>query len=334
MPESIPATMQAIAISEPGGPEVLVPKQIPTPEAGPGEVLIKVVAAGINRPDVMQRIGLYPPPPGAPDTPGLEVSGTIAAIGPEVSGLSIGDRVCALVSGGGYAEYCVAPAPQTLPVPDGLDMVAAAGVPETFFTVWSNLFDRARLQPGESFLVHGGTSGIGTTAIQLAHAFGAKVLATAGSDDKCAVCRELGADRAINYRSEDFVSVAKEFTDGKGVDVILDMVGGEYAARNINCMAEDGRLVYIAFLEGFKVQMNLMPIMLKRLTLTGSTLRPRSVAEKAAIAEALHEKVWPLLAEGKIKPVIDSTFSLSDAAKAHARMDAAHIGKIILKVTD
>ena len=334
MSESIPAMMQAIAISEPGGPEVLVPKQIPTPEAGAGDVLIKVAAAGINRPDVMQRIGLYPPPPGAPDTPGLEVSGTIAAIGPDVSGFSVGDRVCALVSGGGYAEYCVAPAPQTLPVPDGLDMVAAAGVPETFFTVWSNLFDRAQLQPSESFLVHGGTSGIGTTAIQLAHAFGAKVLTTAGSDDKCAVCRELGADRAINYRSEDFVSVAKEFTGGKGVDVILDMVGGDYAARNIDCMAEDGRLVYIAFLEGFKVQMNLMPIMLKRLTLTGSTLRPRSIAEKAAIAEALREKVWPLLAQGKIKPVIDSTFSLSDAAKAHARMDAAHIGKIILTVSD
>lgn len=332
MPDSVPSMMQAIAIREPGGPDVLVPKQISTPEAGQGEVLIKVAAAGINRPDVMQRIGLYPPPPGAPDTPGLEVSGTIAVIGSGVSGLSVGDRVCALVSGGGYAEYCVAPAPQVLPVPDNLDMVAAAGVPETFFTVWSNVFDRARLEAGESFLVHGGTSGIGTTAIQLAHAFGARVLATAGSDDKCAVCRDLGADRAINYRSEDFVSVTKEFTGGKGVDVILDMVGGDYAARNIDCMAEDGRLVYIAFLEGFKVKMNLMPIMLKRLTLTGSTLRPRSVAEKAAIAQALREKVWPLLAEGKIRPVIDSTFALSEAAKAHARMDAAHIGKIILKV--
>lgn len=330
---SLPPTMKAIAITEPGGPEVLQPTDLPTPVPGDGEVLIRVAAAGINRPDVMQRIGLYPPPPGAPDTPGLEVAGTIAAIGPNVTGWAEGDAVCALVAGGGYAEYCLAPSPQVLPVPEGLDMVQAGAIPETFFTVWTNLFDRARLASGETFLVHGGTSGIGTTAIQLAKAFGARVFATAGTEEKCAVCRELGAERAINYRDEDFVAVIKELTGGNGVDVILDMVGAAYAARNIDCMAVDGRLVYIAFLEGFKTEMNLMPIMLKRLTLTGSTLRPRSIEDKAAIADALRAKVWPLIAAGKIKPVIDSTFPLSDAAAAHARMDSGgHIGKIVLTV--
>jgi len=328
---SIPQTMRAIAITQPGGPEVLQPVTLPTPAPGAGEVLIEVAAAGVNRPDVVQRQGFYAPPPGAPDTPGLEVAGTIVQLGAGVTGWSPGDKVCALVAGGGYAQYCVAPAVQCLPVPPGMDMIAAAAIPETFFTVWTNLFDGGRLQAGESLLVHGGSSGIGTTAIQIAKAFGARVFATAGSDGKCAVCTQLGAERAINYRNEDFVSVIKELTGGAGVNVILDMVGGAYVERNISSLAMGGRLVNIAFLEGSKVTLNLMPVMLKRLILTGSTLRPRSIAEKSLIANALREKVWPLLAAGKIQPVIDSTYALEDAAAAHARMESsAHIGKLVL----
>lgn len=331
MSSSLPQTMRAIAITQPGGPEVLQPATLPTPVAGPGEVLIEVAAAGVNRPDVVQRQGFYAPPPGAPDTPGLEVAGTIVQLGAGVTGWSLGDKVCALVAGGGYAHYCVAPAVQCLPVPAGMDMIAAAAIPETFFTVWTNLFDGGHLQTGESLLVHGGSSGIGTTAIQIAKAFGARVFATAGSDDKCAVCTQLGAERAINYRNEDFVSVIKELTGGAGVDIILDMVGGAYVERNISSLAMGGRLVNIAFLEGSKVSLNLMPVMLKRLILTGSTLRPRSIAEKSLIANALREKIWPLLAAGKLLPVIDSTYALEDAAAAHARMESsAHIGKLVL----
>lgn len=323
--------MRAIAITQPGGPEVLQPVTLPTPAPGAGEVLIEVAAAGVNRPDVVQRQGFYAPPPGAPDTPGLEVAGSIVQLGAGVTGWSLGDKVCALVAGGGYAQYCVAPAVQCLPVPAGMDMIAAAAIPETFFTVWTNLFDGGHLQAGESLLVHGGSSGIGTTAIQIAKAFGARVFATAGSNDKCAVCIQLGAERAINYRNEDFVSVIKELTGGAGVNVILDMVGGAYVERNISSLAMGGRLVNIAFLEGSRVSLNLMPVMLKRLILTGSTLRPRSIAEKALIANALREKVWPLLAAGKLQPVIDSTYALEDAAAAHARMESsAHIGKLVL----
>lgn len=331
MSSSIPQTMRAIAITQPGGPEVLQPVTLPTPAPGAGEVLIEVAAAGVNRPDVVQRQGFYAPPPGAPDTPGLEVAGTIMQLGAGVTGWLPGDKVCALVAGGGYAQYCVAPAVQCLPVPAGMDMIAAAAIPETFFTVWTNLFDGGHLQAGESLLVHGGSSGIGTTAIQIARAFGARVFATAGSDDKCAVCIQLGAERAINYRNEDFVAVIRELTGGAGVDVILDMVGGAYVERNISSLAMGGRLVNIAFLEGSKVSLNLMPVMLKRLILTGSTLRPRSIAEKALIANALREKVWPLLAAGKLLPVVDSTYALEDAAAAHARMESsAHIGKLVL----
>ena len=331
MTNAIPKTMRAIAITQPGGPEVLQPVTLATPTPGAGEVLIEVAAAGVNRPDVVQRQGFYAPPPGAPDTPGLEVAGTIVQLGAGVTGWSLGDKVCALVAGGGYAHYCVAPAVQCLPVPAGMDMIAAAAIPETFFTVWTNLFDSGHLQAGESLLVHGGSSGIGTTAIQIAKAFGARVFATAGSDDKCAVCTQLGAERAINYRNEDFVAVIKELTGGAGVNVILDMVGGAYVERNISSLAMGGRLVNIAFLEGSKVSLNLMPVMLKRLILTGSTLRPRSIAEKALIANALREKVWPLLAGGKLQPVIDSTYALEDATAAHARMESsAHIGKLVL----
>lgn len=323
--------MRAIAITQPGGPEVLRPVTLPTPTPGAGEVLIEVAAAGVNRPDVMQRQGFYPAPPGAPDTPGLEVAGTIVQLGADVTGWSTGDKVCALVAGGGYAQYCLAPALQCLPVPAGMDMVQAAALPETFFTVWTNLFDGAHLQAGESLLVHGGSSGIGTTAIQMAKAFGARVFATAGSDDKCAVCTRLGAERAINYRTEDFVEVIKQTTSGAGVDVVLDMVGGDYVARNIMSLAQGGRHVSIAFLQGSKVSLNLLPVLQKRLILTGSGLRPRSIAEKALIANALREKVWPLLAAGKLLPVIDSTYALEDATAAHARMESsAHIGKLVL----
>lgn len=327
----VPDTMTAIAITAPGGPEVLRPTILPVPKPAPGEVLIRLEAAGINRPDVLQRLGLYPPPPGAPETPGLEGAGTVVALGPEVTGLALGDRVTALLAGGGYAEYAVAPAAQCLPVPDGLTMVEAAALPETFFTVWTNVFERGGLKPGERFLVHGGASGIGTTAIQIASALGATVFTTVGGSAKVAPLMALGAHRVIDYQTEDFVEVIKAETGKKGVDVVLDMVGGDYVQKNINCMAVGGRLVYIAFLKGAQVEVNLMNLMLKRQTITGSTLRIRSVAEKAAIGAALKETVWPLIAAGKIRPVIDRTFPLTDAAGAHARMDDRdHLGKIVL----
>ena len=331
---SIPSRMTAIEISEPGGPGVLVPAEREVPEPGPGEVLVAVEAAGVNRPDVMQRQGLYPPPPGASDIPGLEIAGTVAALGDGVDAPAIGSRVCALVSGGGYAEYCAAPAPLCLPVPAGLDPVEAAALPETFFTVWTNVFDRARLAEGESILVHGGSSGIGTTAIQLAKAFGATVYVTAGSKSKCEACLALGADAAINYRGEDFVERIGTLTGGRGVDVVLDMVAGDYLARNLKCLAVEGRLVIIAVQHGPKVeQLNVLPIMLRRLTVTGSTLRPRSVEQKAAIAHALHAEVWPLLAAGTVRPIVHSRFPLSDAAGAHRLMESSeHVGKIVLEV--
>ncbi|MFQ5959665.1 MAG: NAD(P)H-quinone oxidoreductase, partial [Alphaproteobacteria bacterium] len=286
-----------------------------------------------NRPDVLQRTGGYPPPPGAPDVPGLEIAGTVAALGPGVAGWKRGDALCALVAGGGYAEYCAAPAAQCLPVPAGFDMVKAAALPETFFTVWTNVFQRGRLAGGERFLVHGGSSGIGTTAIQIAAARGARVFATAGSAEKCAACERLGAERAINYRDEDFVAVVKELTQGEGVDVILDMVGGDYIARDIAALRPEGRLVFIAFLGGSGVELDFLPLMLKRITVTGSTLRPRSIEEKGAIAAELRAEVWPLLDAGTIAPVIDSTYPLAEAAEAHRRMESgAHIGKIVLTV--
>jgi len=308
-----------------------VKRAMPAPSAN--QVLIKVEAAGVNRPDIMQRKGLYPPPPGASDIPGLEVAGTIQALGGNITHLHKGDRVCALVTDGGYAEYCLASAALCLPVPDGLSFTQAAALPETFFTVWSNVFDRAHLQPGETLLVHGGTSGIGTTAIQLAKAFNAKVIVTAGSEAKCEFCLHLSADAAINYKEQDFVEEINWLTDSKGVDVILDMVGGDYFPRNLKCMADDGRLVQIAIQSGPKAEINLLPVMLKRLTITGSTLRARDDAFKAAIAGKLLEQVWPLLASGAIKPVIHTTFALTDAAKAHQLMESSrHIGKIILTV--
>jgi NADPH:quinone reductase len=333
MTNALPTTMTAIELKEPGGPEMLVPGKRPVPKPGKGEVLIEVEAAAINRPDVLQRQGKYPPPPGAPDTLGLDVAGTVVACGPEVTWPKVGDQVCALVAGGGYAEYAVAPAPQCLPVPKGLSMAEAASLPETYFTVWTNVFDRGRLQPGETFLVHGGASGIGTTAIQLARALGARVFATAGSAEKCAACEKLGAEKAVNYKTEDWVEVIKRATGGEGVDVILDMVGGDYTPRNLELLRTDGRVVQIAFLRGNKTQIDLNPIMRKRLTLTGSTLRPRSVAEKAQIAQALRAKVWPLFESGKLRPVIHAKFPLAKAADAHAMMDAdQHTGKIVLTV--
>lgn len=328
----LPATMTAIGLPTPGGPEALVPEQRPVPQPGAGEILVKVAAAGVNRPDVMQRKGLYPPPPGASDIPGLEIAGEVVALGAGVTRWQVGDKVCALVSGGGYAQYCLADEGAALPVPAGLSMVEAAALPETFFTVWTNVFDLAGLKSGESFLVHGGTSGIGTTAIQLAKAFGATVFTTAGSAEKCEVCRKLGADVAIDYKAEDFVAVIKEKT-GKGVNVILDMVGGSYIARNYEAAAPQGRIVQIAFMEGSKVQIDYMRLMLKRLSHMGSTLRSRPKAEKAVIAASLREKVWPLIEAGKVKPVLDQTFPLEKASEAHARMEtSAHIGKIMLKV--
>jgi NADPH2:quinone reductase len=324
-------SMIAIEIAEFGGPNVLRPVRRPTPAPGPGELLIEVAAAGVNRPDVLQRQGGYRPPPGASDIPGLEIAGRVAALGADVVGWRVGDEATALVTGGGYAEFCTAPAPQCLPFPNGLDAIRAAAIPETFFTVWTNVFDRARLKPGESFLVHGGSSGIGTTAIQLAHAFGARVFTTAGSPEKCAACLKLGAERAIDHRREDFVTVIQETTAGKGVDVILDMVGGSYINRNLKILAVEGRLVQIAFLEGSKAEIDVGPLMMKRQTLTGSTLRPRSVAEKGAIAAALHEKVWPLIGAGKVGPVLFKTFPLAEAAAAHSLMESSsHIGKIML----
>ena len=333
MSQSLPESMTAIEIREPGGPEVLVPASRPLPEPGPGEVLIRVAAAGVNRPDVLQRMGGYPPPPGASDIPGLEVAGTIAALGDEVSGLSVGDAVTALVTGGGYAQYCAAPAVQCLPVPKDYDMGRAAALPETFFTVWVNVFQRSALKPGEAFLVHGGTSGIGTTAIQLAKALGSRVFATAGSPEKVKACEDLGAERGINYREEDFVAVVKEATGGKGVDVILDMVGGDYIQRDLKALAPDGRLSFIAFLGGPKAEVNFTTVMLKRLTITGSTLRARSVDFKARVAAELKEQVWPLLDSGQVAPVMAAGFPLEEASKAHALMESSsHIGKIVLTV--
>ena len=323
--------MIAIEISAPGGPEVLVPVVRPRPVVGPDEILIRVAAAGVNRPDVSQRQGRYPPPPGASDIPGLEVAGTVEALGAGVTSWRTGDQVCALVSGGGYAEYCAAPVPQCLPIPRGVDLVHAAAVPETAFTVWTNVFERGRLQRGEAILIHGGSSGIGTTAIQLARAFGARVFATAGSTAKCAACEALGAERAINYRDADFSVAARELTGGRGVDVILDIVGGEYLQRNIDALAMDGRLVHIGQLGGAKAQINLGPILRNRLTITGSTLRPRSVAEKGAIATAVRQHVWPLLESGAVEVIVHATFPLRDAAQAHRVMESsAHIGKLVL----
>ncbi|MEM7634389.1 MAG: NAD(P)H-quinone oxidoreductase [Pseudomonadota bacterium] len=330
---SIPSSMTAIEISTPGGPEVLKPATLATPAPGAGEILIKVAAAGVNRPDVLQRKGAYPPPPGASEIPGLEVSGEVVALGEDAARWNLGDRVCALVAGGGYAEYCSVHETNALPVPDGLTMAEAAGVPETFFTVWTNVFERGALKPGESLLVHGGSSGIGTTAIQIASQLGSTVYTTAGSADKCAACESLGADRAINYREEDFVEVLKQATGKKGIDVILDMVGGDYIQRNIKAAARDGRIVNIAYLNGSKAEVDFMMVMLKRLTLTGSTLRVRSVTDKAAIADALRSTVWPLIEAGKVKPQLFKTFPLAQADKAHALMEtSAHIGKIVLEI--
>jgi putative PIG3 family NAD(P)H quinone oxidoreductase len=328
---SPPATMTAIAITSHGGPDVLKAASLPVPRPVAGQILVKVAAAGVNRPDVAQRMGLYPPPPGHSPLPGLEIAGEVAEAGPGAARWKPGDKVCALVNGGGYAEYCIAEETSALPVPAGLDMVEAAAVPETFFTVWNNVFERARLTAGEWFLVHGGTSGIGTTAIQLAKAFGARVMATAGSADKCKACINLGADQAINYKTEDFVAAAKEATGSKGVDVILDMVGGDYTEKNVIAAAEDGRIVQIATLGGADAKINLARLMIKRITLTGSTLRPRTREVKAGFARALEAKVWPLIAAGRVKVVMDSTFPLAQAAEAHRRMESSqHIGKVML----
>ena len=330
---TIPSTMTAIAIRAPGGPDVLVPEQRPVPQPGEGEVLVKVAAAGVNRPDVMQRQGLYPPPKGATDIPGLEIAGEVVVLGPGVTRWKVGDRVMALVVGGGYAQYCLAHESACLPVPPGLSMTEAAAIPETFFTVYHNLFERGRLKAGETFLVHGGSSGIGTAAIQLAHETGARVITTAGSAEKCEACRTLGADLAINYKTEDFVAATKAATGGKGADVILDMVGGDYIERNYEAAAVEGRIVQIAFQGSPKATVDFRRIMLKRLTHTGSVLRSRPVADKGAIARGVEQHVLPLIASGRVRPVMDSTFPLAQAAAAHARMEAsAHIGKIVLTV--
>jgi len=327
----LPASMICIGLPKPGGPEALVPEHRALPVAGAGQILVRVAAAGVNRPDVLQRKGGYPPPPGASDIPGLEIAGHVVACGEKATRFRLGDPVCALVPGGGYAEYCLVHETNALPVPQGFSLVEAGGIPETFFTVWTNVFERGVLKKGETLLVHGGTSGIGTTAIMLAKAFGARVIVTAGSDEKCAACLALGADHAINYRTQDFVTVAKTITDGRGVDVILDMVGGDYVQKNYAIAARDGRILQIAFQSGSKLEVDLLPIMLKRLIHTGSTLRPRSVEEKAAIAQALYEKVWPLFEAGTIRPKIHATFPLVQASKAHEMLESgAHIGKIIL----
>ncbi|MBN9441626.1 NAD(P)H-quinone oxidoreductase [Bosea sp. (in: a-proteobacteria)] len=333
MMTDIPQTMIAIGIATPGGPEMLKPQTRPVPQPSAGEILVAVAAAGVNRPDVLQRQGGYNPPPGASDIPGLEIAGTVVARGDGAGRFALGDRVCGLVAGGGYAEYAVVHESNALPAPAGLSLTEAGAIPETFFTVWTNVFQRGRLQAGESFLVHGGSSGIGTAAIQLAKAFGATVLATAGSEEKCRACRDLGADHAINYRTEDFVAAAKAATDGKGVDLILDMVGGDYIDRNYETAADQGRIVQIAFLNGPKATVNFSRLMLKRLVHTGSTLRPRTVAEKAAIAAELQARVWPLLEAGRCKPLINATFPLAEAAEAHRLMESSsHIGKIVLTV--
>ncbi|EJW12933.1 Quinone oxidoreductase [Rhodovulum sp. PH10] len=328
---SIPPTMTAIAIRAPGGPEVLVPEERPVPTPGRGEILVKVEAAGVNRPDVMQRKGLYPPPPGASDIPGLEIAGTVVATGPDSTRWTRGDRVMALVSGGGYADYCIADETHALPIPPDLAPTEAAAVPETAFTVWHNVFERGGLQRGETLLVHGGSSGIGTMAIQLAKAFGATVIVTAGSEEKCEACRRLGADVAVNYRTEDFVAAVKQATGGAGANVILDMVGGDYIARNWSAAAVEGRIVQIAFQASPKATVDFSRVMLKRLHHTGSTLRSRAAADKAAIARAVERQVWPLIAAGRVRPVMDRTYPLAEAAAAHARMESSlHIGKIVL----
>ena len=325
--------MRVIEISKPGAPEVLVVGERPTPVPGPGEVLIKVVAAGVNRPDVLQRYGKYPPPPGAPDTPGLEVAGYVAACGQGAVEFQEGDAVCALVAGGGYAEYCVAPQAQCLKPPATLSLVEAAGVPETFFTVWTNVFERGKLQRGDTILIHGGSSGIGTTAIQLAKAFGARVFATVGTEAKGDACIGLGADMVVNYKTTDWVQAFKDATEGRGVDIVLDMVGGDYVARNLDLLAVEGRLVQIAFLKTSKVELDLMQVMRRRLTITGSTLRPRSPEEKGVIARALAEQVWPLIEAGRVRPIIYAELPLERAAEAHRMMEAGeHIGKIILTI--
>lgn len=329
----LPATMRVVEISEYGAPDVLTPAERPVPTPGAGEILIRVAAAGVNRPDVMQREGNYPVPPGASDLPGLEAAGTVAAIGPGVSRWQVGDPVCALLPGGGYAEYALTPADHALPVPEGLSMEEAAAVPETFFTVWINVFERAGLTGGESLLVHGGSSGIGATAIQLGTAFGARVFATVGNAEKAAFCEGLGAERAINYREEDFVEVVKSATDGRGVDVILDMVGGSYIPRDLKALADDGRLSFIAFLGGPKAEVNFGEVLRRRLTITGSTLRPRSVAYKAEMAKKLEAHVWPLIAAGRAGPRLHARFPLDQAAEAHKLMESsAHMGKIVLTV--
>lgn len=329
---TVPATMTAIAIAGKGGPEVLRPETIAVPQPGPGQLLVKVAAAGVNRPDVMQRLGLYPAPKGHSQIPGLEIAGTVVASGEGTHRFMTGHTVMALVNGGGYAEYCVADETACLPIPAGLDMVEAAAIPEGFFTVWHNVFERGGLKEGEWFLMHGGTSGIGVVAIQLARAFGAKVITTVGSADKCAACLKLGATRAVDYTREDFVEVVKVETEGRGVNVILDIVGGDYVERNIRSLAEDGRLVNIAFQKGSKVTIDLIRVMLKRLTLTGSTLRIRSEDVKARIARAVEDKALPLIADGQVKILVDTTFPLSEAAKAHERLDQSHIGKIVIKI--
>ena len=333
MSSSLPSEMTVIEITAHGAPEVLKPAQRPVPQLQDNEVLIQVAYAGVNRPDCQQRAGNYNPPPGASDLPGLEVAGTIVALGSAVTQWQLGDQVCALTHGGGYAEYCAAPATQCLPIPQGFTLEQAAALPENYFTVWTNVFDRGRLQPGETLLLHGGASGIGTTAIQLAHARSSKVIATVGSARKAEVCRELGADRVVNYREEDFVEVVNAETDGHGADVILDMVGGDYIPRNMKALALDGRLVFIAFLRGPKAELNFAQLMVRRQTITGSTLRPQSIEAKAAIADNLRQHVWPLLEQGTIKPILDTQFTLTEAAKAHTMMEAnENIGKIMLQV--
>ena len=329
----IPKEMKAIEIAKPGGPEVLKLVERPVPQPKANEILIKVAAAGVNRPDVLQRSGNYPVPPDASDLPGLEVAGEVAAVASSVEAFKPGDKVCALVHGGGYAEYCVAPEVTALPVPKGWTLIEAASLPETFFTVWANVYDRARLAPGESLLVQGGTSGIGVSAIQMAKATGNRVFATAGSDEKCAACLRLGADKAINYRTQDFAAEIKAATGGKGVNVILDMVGGDYVPKELKSLADDGRLVFIAFLRGHKTELDINEVMRRRLTISGSTLRPRPVEFKGTIAKSLREKIWPLIEAGKIRPEIYKTFPLANAAEAHRLMESSqHIGKIVLTV--
>jgi NADPH2:quinone reductase len=330
---NLPAKMRAVEVSKPGGPEVLLPAERPLPAPKAGEILIKVAAAGVNRPDVLQRMGHYPVPPDASDLPGLEVAGEVAALGSSVKAYKIGDKVCALVHGGGYAEYCTAPEVTALPVPKGLSLVEAASLPETFFTVWGNVYERAKLAPGESLLVQGGSSGIGVTAIQMAKATGNRVFATAGSDEKCAACVRLGAEKAFNYKTQDFALEIKAATAGKGVNVILDMVGGDYFPRELKSLADDGRIVFIAFLRGPKTELDINELMRRRLTVTGSTLRPRPVEFKGYLAKNLREKIWPLIEAGKIKPQIYKTFPLEKAADAHRLMESSqHIGKIVLTV--